>query len=284
MLKKEAQQKLLKTLNIPDDQIATLMGDDELDIEDTLLTGRHIFDEDGLKTLKDNVKRGHEEAYTEIECKNLNEKYKLGLKGKDAKDREKVYAAMQAKAIADAGIAPDAKVKELSDSIEALRGNITTAETEATTWKQKYEQRLLDDEYRSLLSADRNPSLDDVEWIERLKRQYEFTEDNGIKGLIDKRTGKPVKDNKENLIPAADVISERFKSEASWRKADAPAADPADTTKKTHNPARTPGKGEKKYKNSDDIQREVDKKYPLESRVPGIKKLRLDYFNQLAAM
>lgn len=278
MLKKEAQEKLLKSLKFSDADIAKVMADGEFDID--VPATIHIFTDPDLNTLKDNVKRGANESAIEVYAKKLKTDFGIVSDSKDIAELMKVYTAVE---VAKVGT-PDVKVKELEDSIKNLRTTIVEKETEANNWKAKLSEREINDEYRLLLDVNRNPALDDAEWIERLKRNYEFVEDNGVRGLKDKATGKVIKDNKEAIIPAVTVISEKFKSTPEWIKT-ITSTDIDPLKKKTHNPG-TPGGGGGKYMkdgkiDQQAIMKEVDSKYPKETTEKNAAKLRKEMFTDL---
>ena len=280
MLKKETQEKLLKLLGIPADKIAEVMVEGEHDVE---VPEVHVYTSDTLEQLKKNVRKDHEDWIDAVKGKKLNTDYKLGLSTADAKDPDKVLAAMQAKAAKDAGNIPPIELKEAMDSIEALKLRITEKETEVATFQTKLKEREVNDKYRSLLHPDRNPALDDDEWIARLKKHYDIEEKDGKEIVIDKATGKAVKDNLENPLPAKDVIAKRFADTPEWQKAKAVEPAPAATGgRATHaaNPALGANKG-KKYKTADDVMKEVDKKYPKDSQMKGLNKLRSDLYSAL---
>ena len=277
-IKKETLAKLLKLVKVPDDKIAEVTADGEFDLD---IPTVHVYDDAGKAELTKNIKKGHEEAYPEIWGKEMNEKHKLGLPVTDAKDHEKVIKAMQDKAVKEAGIAPDAKVTELNEKVTNLQRTITEKENEVATFQTKLKEREVNDEYRTLLHPDRNPALDDTEWIERLKRNYEIVDKDGVKALKDKVTGKVIADNKENPIPASEAIKSVFTEKAEWLKVANPATEPAEPGKKpTHNPAK--GQVAKKFKSHEDIMKEVDKKFPKDSKEQGINKKRKDYFTELS--
>ncbi len=280
MLKKEAQEKLLKLLGIPAAKIADLMADGEFDIEVPKVS---IYDDAALEELKKNVRKDHGDWLDETRGKKLNADHKLGLSTADAKDPEKVLKALQDKAAKDAGATPDAALTEAQESIKALQLRITEKENEVATFQTKLKEREVNDKYRSLLHPDRNPALDDDEWIARLKKNYDIEEKDGKEVIIDRATGKAVKDNLENAISPKDVITKKFADTPEWQKPKAAEPAPAAAAgKQTHaaNPALNTGKG-KKYKSAEDVMKEVDKKYPKDSQKKGLNKLRSDYFSSL---
>ncbi len=274
MLNKAAQEKLLKALNFAPDAITELLKDGEVDVE---IPKMHVFDDAGLDELKSNVRKTNTAAEVEIWGKKMNADHKLGLSATDAKDRDKVIAALNAKAVKDAGVVPDdAAIKAKDDKITALQATIDTKDAEVISFKNQLKDREINDEYRSYLHPDRNPALDDAEWIERIKRNFEIVEEGGIKALKDKATGKIFNDAKENPLSAKDVLAKTFAEKEGWLKPK--AAEPVTPAgpKPTHNPAKAVGN--KKFKTTDDVMKEVDRKLPT-----GTAKEKKEMFKVLSA-
>lgn len=274
MLNKAAQEKLLKALNFAPDAITELLKDGEVDVE---IPKMHVFDDAGLDELKSNVRKTNTAAEVETWGKKMNADHKLGLSATDAKDRDKVIAALNAKAVKDAGVVPDdAAIKAKDDKITALQATIDTKDAEVISFKNQLKDREINDEYRSYLHPDRNPALDDAEWIERIKRNFEIVEEGGIKALKDKATGKIFNDAKENPLSAKDVLAKTFAEKEGWLKPK--AAEPVTPAgpKPTHNPAKAVGN--KKFKTTDDVMKEVDRKLPT-----GTAKEKKEMFKVLSA-
>ena len=274
MLNKAAQEKLLKALNFAPDAITELLKDGEVDVE---IPKMHVFDDAGLDELKSNVRKTNTAAEVEIWGKKMNADHKLGLSATDAKDRDKVIAALNAKAVKDAGVVPDdAAIKAKDDKITALQATIDTKDAEVISFKNQLKDREINDEYRSYLHPDRNPALDDAEWIERIKRNFEIVEEGGIKALKDKATGKIFNDAKENPLSAKDVLAKTFAEKEGWLKPK--AAEPVTPAgpKPTHNPAKAVGN--KKFKTTDDVMKEVERKLPT-----GTAKEKKEMFKVLSA-
>jgi len=278
MLNKAAQEKLLKLVNCPADKITELLADGEIDIDVAKdLPKVHVFDDAGLDELKSNVRKTNTAAEVETWGKKMNADHKLGLSAADAKDRDKVIAALNAKAVKDAGVVPDdAAIKAKDDKILALQATIDTKDAEVISFKNQLKDREINDEYRSYLHPDRNPALDDSEWIERIKRNFEIVEEGGIKALKDKATGKVFNDAKENPLPAKDVLAKTFAEKEGWLKPKAAEPITPAGPKPTHNPAKAVGN--KKFKTTDDVMKEVERKLPT-----GTAKEKKEMFKVLSA-
>ena len=211
MLSKQAQEKLLKALKFPAEKIAELLGESEVDVDVPALT---ILDENGLKELKSNIKKGHDEAFPEIKGKELNEKYKLGLSTTDAKDLDKVMEAMKAVGIKEAGIAPNDRIKELETSLQKLQNEVVpNYEKQVSEWKGKYAERETFDKYVSVIPPTANKFLTPDEHVARVKKVVAIG-DNGV--AINPATGEAYKDNLEKPIPFNEYVGNLYKTNEGW--------------------------------------------------------------------
>lgn len=248
MLNKDEQIKALKALRYSDADIAEMTGDGEVALKP--LTGLHVLTDAELTETKGRVKSGHEEAFKEIWGKTLNEKYGLGLSTTDAKDADKVVAAMQAKAAKDAGTAPDAKVAELERSIKRLQEEtIPAIEKERDSHKAWRTDRESTEMYARHLDPNRNKALTDAEWIARLKSNGEIEVVDGVEYI------KGVKDAKEKPVMAKDHYAALYKSNENWL-----TAAPAEPEKKPTFGVRPTNNGTgKKFADNNAILAEVEK-------------------------
>lgn len=173
-----------------------------------------IYKDVDIATLKDNVKKGHETAYVEIYGKQVNEELQLGLSVTDAKDPKKVHAAIANKAILDAKIEPDKKVKELQESLRKLQEEVIPAEKKvADEWKNKYTERAEYDQYASHVPPNANKFLTQAEHVARVKAAVLV----GEKGIaIDPTTGESYKDKLQNPVLFKDKVAELYKSNENW--------------------------------------------------------------------
>lgn len=285
MLSIVAQRKALERLKIPKEKIDEILGDAEVDIDDSVLAGLTVYDATGLAELEKNIKKGGMKDYPEIWAREMNDTYALGLTGKDAKDQGKVIEAMKAKFIAEAGINPVDAEKKWKDEKIALQAAITAKETEGLSWKEKYDLLQSDRKYQTLFWPEMSDSLDSDEWISRLRKNFEIVTEDGVECLKELVTGKIVKDDKQNVIPYKEAFAEKIKDDKykTWHKQVAAVIEPA--KRQTHdskNPIN-PAKGAKKYNSTAEIQAEVDKKIPKDSKKPGNNKARQDLFRVLSA-
>jgi hypothetical protein len=213
MLNKEAQKKLLKSLKFSDEDIAKYVDDEkELDIE--VPTTIKVLADTEIEELKTNVKDAYKSSYTEIQARQLNKDHELGLSGDDARDLNKVYAAMQAKAVKAAKIPSDDRVKELEASLKKLQDEVIPQyKTEAETWQGKYKEREIFDKYATVIPENSNKFLTKDEHINRVKREVSLGE-NGE--AINPATGQPYRDGLEKAIPFADKVAELYKTKEGW--------------------------------------------------------------------
>jgi hypothetical protein len=277
-LKKDLLIKQLKALHWTEDMITKYVeSTDEVDVPETELPAVTVYDTAGRTTLETNLKDKYERETREATLRTLTDDFELGLSAKDAKDKDKVKAALKAK------IAPGSTPKDWEDKFKTLQDAATTHETTANDYKTKYETLVGEREYRQLFWPEMSDSLDDEEWIVRLKKNFQIKADSkGIVGLFDNATQKFIEDDKANTIPVKEAwAAERKKDKyKNWHKEDKP--DPTlDDKKKTHavkNSAN--GGGKPKYADFDAIMAEVDKKYPKD-KTPGRDKQRRDYVRTL---
>lgn len=249
MLNKDEQIKALKALRYSDADIAEMMADGDVALKPQ--TGIHILTDTELTETKGRVKSGHEEAFKEIWGKSLNDKYSLGLTTTEAKDADKVIAAMQAKAAKDAGAAPDAQVAELQKSIKKLQEEtIPAIEAERDSHKAWRTEKETVERYSQHLHPERNKALTDAEWIARLKAAGDIEVVDGVEYI------KGIKDAKERPVMAKDHYTELYKKSDNWLiAAPAPAAD---TKKPTFGIKPTGGTG-KKFADNTAILGEVER-------------------------
>ncbi len=184
-----------------------------------------IYKDADIDELKTNVKASHEKDYSEIYLRKLNKDYDLGLTASDAKDEKRVLQAMKEKAVKDAGVEPDKKVKELELSIKKLQDEvIPTVKKEADEWKSKYSQREEFDFYASLIPKGATSILTKEEHVNRIKGMYKKNEDGT---WTDIKAGVVVKDNLEKPITdIAGKITEVYKSNEGWLQAEVAPAKP----------------------------------------------------------
>jgi hypothetical protein len=214
-----------------DEIVKAVKSSDEVDVTTPL--GKFYSDEQ-IGELKTNVKKGHEEAYAEIYGKQLNEKYGLGLSTSDAKDHDKLHAAMQKKAVEAAKVEPTKQVEELKASLKKLQEEvIPMKEKEASEWKSKYAEREEFERYASLIPKDANKFLTKEEHVARIKKHVKIAEDGTA---IDPNTGEAYKDHLEKPRKYDEVVAELYTKNEGWTLKE--AAEP-DNKKPFHHSTNT---------------------------------------------
>lgn len=221
-INKETQEKVLKLLGVPEDQISGYLKDADIEID--LPAGTHIMTDADLADIKTNVRNETKGAAVEIGIKEIK---KLSGVDYDGKDPQKLLESIKAAALKEANINPDARVTELTKDKEKLQAKLDEKDTEITGFKNEIAAGKLNAEYESYLHADRNPALTKEEWVNRLKNKYEFAEVDGKPVIKDKATGEVIKDKKENPRTRQEVIAETFSKTDGWLKAADPAPTPA---------------------------------------------------------
>jgi hypothetical protein len=207
-----ADKEKLKAMGFdPEHLIKTVTDAKEVAL--TMPDGKLYSDAD-IDQLKTNVKNN----YSEIFMRNMNKEHGLGLTGSDAKDEAKVLAAFRDKAVSDAKIEPDKRVKELEKSLEKLQNEVVpNLQKEAGDWKGKYTQREEYDFYAGLIPKGATDILTRDEHVNRIKGMYKKNEDGTY---TDVKTGNVVKDNLEK--PVTDIaakVAEVYQSNAGWMQA-----------------------------------------------------------------
>lgn len=214
MLSKSNQERLLKMLKVPDARVKELLADGEIELTDTDIPTLTILDEAGLTDLKANVKKGHETAYKEIWGKEMNAKYELGLSVTDAKDHDKVMEAMKNKGITEANIPANEKVKTLEASLKKLQEEVIPAEQRKyKEIEAKYNDRLMFDQYSSVIPKNANSFLTMEEHVNRVKGKVAIGE-NGV--AINPATNQPYRDSMEKEILFNDYVSELYTKNDGW--------------------------------------------------------------------
>ena len=191
-----------------------ITSEDEMSLE--FVDGRFVTDGD-LEAMKSSVRNeGKTEGQTigyDFAMKDLKKDFGLDIEGKD---RKVIAEAIKANILADANKKPDAKIQELTTSLENLRN---TYSTEKSTWEQvenQYKGKLKDISIMSELQK----NIPDVQGLKKnqfatlVKTEYEFDfDDNGV--LIAKKNGQPIKDTMEKVIPVKNILTD-YATQNGW--------------------------------------------------------------------
>ncbi len=283
-ISRKSQEAALAKLGYTPDQIKAHLDDaKEVDIDIPDVT---VYTPASLAELETNLRKGYikEDAASEIWCRKMNKDHELGLKGDDARNPDKVSEALKAKW----GVVVDET--EQARRFKELQDEFGKKDTEILTAKQQLEAMQNERLYRKMFFKDMSDALDEDEWIARLQKNFEIKKEGDITGLVDRATGKFITDKAKNVLPYQTAWEQlrtaepdRFKS---WVKAPEPVTP---EPKQTHDPRR--GKNPintgkvARYKTLDEINAEVEKKYPMKDKgsVRNWARDRQAYFNQLRA-
>jgi hypothetical protein len=120
MLNKETSDKLAVLGFDVSKLTEAIKAEAETSLEVPRLYPETDYNKFGENKDKEGFERG-KLTVTEILAKKMNDKYSLGFEEKDRRDFDKVTEALISKALKDAKIEPDKKVKELQDDIAKLK-------------------------------------------------------------------------------------------------------------------------------------------------------------------
>jgi len=213
MIKKDQIPTLAKFLKIKDTDLeAALTSTEEVELTIPELT---VLTPDELKTRDDNQKKnGYNEGKTaSLEMLVKDTKEKLGLEF-EGKDPEKLFAAIQKKALDDAKIEPNAKVKELQAAVEKQQATILAFESEKQAMQSQIEAVKTDSQLLGLFPANRLGVLNDEEYLTIFKRDYTIAVEDGKQ--VVKKGGEILRD-KTTQAPIApkDAVTSVF-TERNW--------------------------------------------------------------------
>lgn len=213
----------LKAMGLDYDALVAAIKDTK-EVAITLPEGSFYSDAD-ITELKDNVKKGHEQAYREIWGKEMNEKHALGLSTRDAKNPEKIAQAFMTKGAESANVEPNAKITELEASIKRLQTEVIPEKDRLySELEGKHKGYLERETYISALPKDINPLLTPDEHIARIKA-VAIRGENGE--AINPATNQPYKDKMEKVVPFADKVQEYYKANPALLQAQQAPAAPA---------------------------------------------------------
>ena len=210
MLKKEVLKKLAGLLKIEEADLDKAITDEkEVDLKIPVLDDAakaEIFTETELKTLKDNEYKNGKEKGTEMAVKEVKEELKLDFTGKTIKG---LLEASNKKALEDAKIEPEKKVKDLQDKLATVQGTVADYEKKLADRETEIKAVKRKSELAKHIPArgEKDPALDNDDIIAKMERNgFEFVEDE--KGVITaSKAGKALTDKVGNALPLADVFS-----------------------------------------------------------------------------
>lgn len=207
-LKKEDIQKLAILAKIPVPDLEKAIGEKEevaLTIQDKL----NVYSEDEVTTLKKNEYNSGKTAGLEIAVKETKEEMGLEFTGKTIKG---LIEAAQKKAVDEAKINPDQRVKELQDKLTNVQNTVKEYETKMAEKDTEVSGIKLNYELSKHIPVvgENGPSFMPDEVIQLMKiNGYEFKQENGA--VVPYKDGKQLQDKLSNALPAKDVITNFMK-------------------------------------------------------------------------
>lgn len=164
-----------------------------------------VRSQDDEKQFVDNIKKEHERVGLEIGVKQMKEKFGLEF---DGKSMETLVEAAQKKALADAKIEPEGKLKEALKNIETLKQTVTTKEQEVNEIKTQFDQYKNQSTIKTVISSALPEKLaipkDDFMTI--LQNKYQFDVVDG--SVVVKENGEIKKDDLLNPVKPSVVIEQ----------------------------------------------------------------------------
>jgi hypothetical protein len=191
-----------------------LNSDDEMSLE--FVDGRFVTDGD-LDSMKETVrKEAKKEGQTigyDFAMKDVKKDFGLEIEGKD---RNAIVEAIKTNILTDANKKPDAKIQELTTSLENLRKEYSA---DKSTWEQtehQYKGKLKDISVMSELQRN-TPDIKGLnvgQFTTLVKSEYEFDfDENNV--LYAKKNGQPVKDKMEQIIPVKNILTD-YATQNGW--------------------------------------------------------------------
>lgn len=189
MLTQKTIDEIAKILKLkPADIKSAITDEKEVDIELptdlTVLTATELETRDSAQK-NEGIKIGKEIGVKDVRTA-------AGLDETSGKDASKVAAAIISKAVTDAKIPSDEKVKEVTKQNELLTQKLAEKDTEIATEKQKATQYSIDRKIFAAMPKNRAAKLEDDEILDILKSKH-VKEIDGQLVAVDK-SGEPIRD------------------------------------------------------------------------------------------
>lgn len=199
-----AQETLTKLAGVLGVEVSDLEAKLKSEKEETLEVPT-LFTEDEKNAFGENRFKEGKKAATEIAVKDLKVKHGLEFEGKSLDSALEAYAA---KAIADAKIAPDEKVKKLTEENGRLKTDLQKALDNEGNIKSEYEQKLFQVGIRNevITHIPDNTLIPKEDLIELFMTRHRVArEDNSV---IVYKGDQAMKDKVQNPIPLKDVVTQ----------------------------------------------------------------------------
>ncbi|MDI6033990.1 hypothetical protein QLS91_12990 [Flavobacterium sp. LB2P84] len=188
-----------------------LKKEDDIKLE---LPKLNAFTEAELATRDANIKKGgYDEGVTvgfDKSAKKLKEVSGVEVEGLDI---SKIAEAIVLKTNTDAKTEPNAKIKELSDSLAKLQTTVTTLESEKETLNKSFEGYKTESQLLSEIPKNKAGLSNKTVLAEMRESGYDFTNDGVTKN------GELLKDNLQNPVKRQEVFAQ-FLTEKNWIEVD----------------------------------------------------------------
>lgn len=184
-----------QTLQLPEGTLKNAI--ESQDVVKIELPELEVFKKEDYKSRIENLKSDFQLSGKDHFVKEIKRQYGLEFEGKKA---ESLVEALKAKALEEANITPDSKVKELQSDIEKLRNNLlekdNLIQNIEQTYKKKEAQTFIDSTLNKAINVETTIPKEDV--LQLLKSKFEIDlEENKI---IFKKNGEVLK-NEKTLSP-----------------------------------------------------------------------------------
>ncbi|MDP4151187.1 MAG: hypothetical protein Q8943_17405 [Bacteroidota bacterium] len=212
MLKAADIKKIAGLLKVKAEDLTTAIKDDK-EVEFAVPDGLTTLTTDELETRDKNQKEDGIKAGKEIGIKEVREK--AGLESSVGKDPEKIAAAIGAKALADAKIEPDKKVKLLEEQVAQLQGSLTKKDGEIATIKQTASSIAKDRKLLAAFPKNRADILSDEQFLTLVKGELSIDEVDGKE--VVKKGGEVLRDAAtKNPLTLEAAVTSLFKESKGW--------------------------------------------------------------------
>jgi hypothetical protein len=189
-------------------------SEDNVSLE--FIDGRFVTDSD-LDTMKSAVredakKEGQTIGY-DFAMKDIKKDFGIDIEGKD---RKVIVETVKNSILSEANKKPDAKIAELTTSLENLRNQYDTDKGSWETEVNSYKGKLKDISIMSELQRN-TPEVTGLkpnQFATLVKTEFEFDFDESG-SLIAKKNGQPIKDKMERNIPVKDILTD-YATQNGW--------------------------------------------------------------------
>ena len=201
MIAQETLKKLAVVLGV---EVSALEAKIKSEEEETLEVPV-LFTEDDKNTYGENRFKEGKKAATEIAVKDLKVKHGLEFDGKSLDGALEAYAN---KMLADAKIAPDEKVRKLTEENGRLKTDLQKALENETNIKSDYEGKLFHVGVRSqvLTQIPDNTLIPKEDLLDLFMNRHRVVKEDG--STIIYKGEQALKDNIQNPIPLKDVVAQ----------------------------------------------------------------------------